>query len=100
VVCFDGSLDVKLKKQFTNLMIAGGGQVIQDPRDMTLDTVMVCQSLSKKKDDHLVATLQCLYGKRPISIAWMTQSILRYELLNEEEFAIGTEKVSVKRKIG
>lgn len=100
MVCFDGSLDVKLKKQFTNLMIAGGGQVIQDPRDMTLDTVMVCQSLSKKKDDHLVATLQCLYGKRPISIAWMTQSILRYELLNEEEFAIGTEKVSVKRKIG
>ncbi|KAI8340832.1 hypothetical protein BC941DRAFT_418305 [Chlamydoabsidia padenii] len=91
-VWFDDSMDVKLKKQFTNLMIAGGGQVIQDSRDMTPSTVMVCQSLSKKKDDQLVANLQCLYGKRPISTAWMTQSILRYELLNEEEFEIGTRK--------
>lgn len=77
-------------------MIAGGGQVIQDTQDMTLSTVILAQSLSKKKDERLVATVLYLYGKQPTSIAWMTQSILRYKLLNEEEFGIGTSKVRCK----
>ncbi|ORZ22238.1 hypothetical protein BCR42DRAFT_487822 [Absidia repens] len=89
VVYFHESVIGKLKKQFTNLMIAGGGQVIQNTQDMTSDTIILCQSLSKKKDDLLVAALHSLYAKPPISIVWMTQSILRYELLNEQGFIIG-----------
>ncbi|CAO3595090.1 unnamed protein product [Absidia cylindrospora] len=89
VVYFHESVIGKLRKQFTSLMIAGGGQVIQSKQDMTSDTIILCQSLSKKKDDLMVAALHSLYASPPISIVWMTQSILRYELLNEQDFIIG-----------
>ncbi|KAI8082815.1 uncharacterized protein BX664DRAFT_339118 [Halteromyces radiatus] len=90
VVYFHESVNIKLKKQFMNLMVAGGGQVIQKEEDMTDDTLILCQSFAKKKDDQLTLLLYQQYRKQAIGIAWMTQSILRYELLNEQDFVIGS----------
>ncbi|KAI9307407.1 hypothetical protein BJ944DRAFT_261953 [Cunninghamella echinulata] len=79
--------NVKSQTGIQYLINLGDGQIVTTENDIKKDTIILCTTTTTNNNDHGKGKMNTIFlGKPLVKATWVTESVLRYKLLNIHDF--------------
>ncbi|CAO3650294.1 unnamed protein product [Cunninghamella echinulata] len=79
--------NIKSQKGIQYLINLGDGQMVTTENDIKKDTIILCTTTTTNNNNHGKGKMNTIFlGKPLVKATWVTESVLRYKLLNINDF--------------